>query len=82
MESNSKKFSQSRIKETNIDIEIEMNMLVNRMDQAIETKNVGLMEDILRRYQGDIECIRDDEGNSLLILASNKGDYEMCDLLL
>lgn len=59
-----------------------MNLLISRMLQAIETKNTGLMEDILKRYQGDIDSIRDEEGNSLLIMASNKGDYEMCDILL
>ena len=59
-----------------------MKLLISRMLQAIETKNTGLMEDILKRYQGDIDSIRDEEGNSLLIMASNKGDYEMCDILL
>lgn len=59
-----------------------MTMLINRMEKAIETKNTTLMIDILTRYQGDIEAIRDEDGNSLLIMASNKGDFAMCDLLL
>jgi len=57
-------------------------MLISRMEQAIETKNTALMMDILTIYQCDIEAIRDEDGNSLLIMASNKGDFAMCDLLL
>lgn len=59
-----------------------MDLLIGRMKTAIETRNTALMEDILKRYQGNIEALKDEEGNSLLIMASNKGDYEMCDILL
>lgn len=52
------------------------------MKQAIEYKNTGLMEDILKRYQGNIDNICDEDGNSLLIMATIKGDYKMCDILL
>ena len=40
------------------------------------------MEDILKRYQGDIDNIRDEDGSSLLIMATIKGDFKMCDILL
>ena len=40
------------------------------------------MEDVLKRYQGDLNQILDQEGNSLLILAALQGDYAMIDMLL
>jgi ankyrin repeat protein len=40
------------------------------------------MEDILKRYQGNIDNICDEDGNSLLIMATIKGDYKMVDILL
>ena len=52
------------------------------MKQAIEHKNTGLMEDILKRYQFKIENIKDEVGNNLLIMATMKGDYKMCDILI
>mmetsp|Transcript_39576 Transcript_39576/g.60507 ORF Transcript_39576/g.60507 Transcript_39576/m.60507 type:complete len:120 (+) Transcript_39576:11146-11505(+) len=64
------------------DQEIQMNILINRMNQAIQFKNIGLMEDILKRYQGNLDHIQDDNGNSLLILSAMQGDFRMCDTLL
>ena len=52
------------------------------MNQAIINRNTGLMEDILRRYQGNINVVVDEDGNSLLIQAAMNGDYKMCDILL
>ena len=40
------------------------------------------MEDILKRYQYKIENIEDEDGNNLLIMATMKGDYKMCDILI
>ena len=57
-------------------------MFINRMHQAILTRNTGLMEDILRRYQGNIDVVKDEMGNSLLIMAAMNGDFKMCEILL
>lgn len=62
--------------------ESQIKMLINRMKQAIEHKHTGLMEDILKRYQYKIENVIDEEGNNLLIMATIKGDHNMCDILI
>lgn len=40
------------------------------------------MEDVLKRYQGNLNLILDHDGNSLLILSAMQGDYQMIDILL
>ena len=45
-------------------------------------QNIGLMEDILKRYQGSNAPITDGAGNSLIALAAIQGDVGMIKLLL
>ena len=66
----------------NRDQEQYMKQLINRMNQAILQKNVGLMDDILKRYQGTLDSIIDENCNTLLILSAMQGDFKMCDILL
>lgn len=52
------------------------------MFEAVTENNVGLMDDILKRYSGELDDIVDDYGNSLPALAAIQGDYQMIQLLL
>lgn len=45
------------------------------MFEAVTENNVGLMDDILKRYSGELDDIVDDYGNSLPALAAVQGDY-------
>ena len=53
-----------------------------KMLRAITMRNIGLMEDILKRYQGSNAPITDGAGNSLIALAAIQGDVGMIKLLL
>lgn len=53
-----------------------------KMLRAITMQNIGLMEDILKRYQGSNAPITDSAGNSLIALAAIQGDVGMIKLLL
>jgi len=56
------------------------------MLKAVSEKNVGLMEDILRRYSqvsnSDALTYIDSNGNNLLTLAAIKGNFQMVKLLI
>ena len=53
-----------------------------KMLRAITMRTIGLMEDILKRYQGSNAPITDGAGNSLIALAAIQGDVGMIKLLL
>ena len=40
------------------------------------------MADVLRRYRGNLNLIKDEEGNNLMIIATMSGSKSICDLLL
>lgn len=56
------------------------------MLKAVSEKNVGLMEDILKRYSqvsnSDALTYIDSNGNNLLTLAAIKGNFQMVKLLI
>jgi len=52
------------------------------MFRAVRTRNVGLMQDILTRFHGNIDTIQDFRGNTLISLATINGDHNMIKLLI
>ena len=40
------------------------------------------MEDITKRWQGNLNEIKDEYGNNIVITAVNNNDSKMCDFLL
>ena len=56
------------------------------MLKAVSEKNVGLMDDILKRYtqvnNNDALGYVDEQGNNLLTLAAIKGNFQMVKLLI
>jgi ankyrin repeat protein len=52
------------------------------MTRAVLIGNACLMDDILKRYNGEVDDILDEYGNTLLTLATINGDHKMVQLLL
>lgn len=53
-----------------------------RLHNAIWSKNTGLMQDILKNYNRNLDEIEDEYGNNLVIMAAMQGDWRMLEILL
>lgn len=54
----------------------------SKMIQLVHDMNIKIMTDAIKSFQGNINNIRDQNGNTLLILACNLRDFKMVKLLL
>ena len=81
-ESNLEEFEAMEARKKSQEHKLRAQNYISKIFKAINTKNIGLMDDILKRYQGDLNMIFDCDSNSLIGLAAMHGDFRMIQILL